>query len=80
MAKSQGARKRPLVVKRGIMRYVKDRFFICGMRGNRGQGLVEYALIIGLVAVVAIAILSSLGVIVQGSYLGMIVDQLNRLM
>ena len=35
--------------------------FLIGRRKERGQGLAEYALILGLIAVVAIAALTFLG-------------------
>ncbi len=41
-----------------------NRFF----REEEGQGLVEYALIIGLIAIVAIAALSSAGSSVSGLF------------
>ncbi|OGO81318.1 MAG: hypothetical protein A2Y21_07110 [Clostridiales bacterium GWC2_40_7] len=43
------------VIKKLIM-HIKDFF-----RGIKGQGLVEYALIIGLVAMIMITLISSIG-------------------
>lgn len=42
--------------------------------GRKGQGLVEYALLIGLIAVVAIGVLSALG---QDSIGGTLYGQIN---
>ena len=49
-----------------------NRFF----REEEGQGLVEYALIIGLIAIVAIAALTSAGKSVSGLF-GNITNELN---
>lgn len=49
-----------------------NRFF----REEEGQGLVEYALIIGLIAIVAIAALTSAGTSVGGMF-NNISDKLN---
>lgn len=51
---------------------IMNRFF----REEEGQGLVEYALIIGLIAIVAIAALTSAGTSVGGMF-NNISDKLN---
>lgn len=44
-----------------MVEYVKSLIAIYGTEENEGQGLVEYALIIALIAVVAVAALTALG-------------------
>jgi pilus assembly protein Flp/PilA len=44
------------------------------LRGERGQGLVEYALILILVSVVVIVVLTSIGETVNNTFLCKIVD------
>jgi pilus assembly protein Flp/PilA len=40
--------------------------FVAGLRGRKGQGLVEYALILALVAIVVIVALQFLGGAISG--------------
>ena len=40
----------------------------CSLKSEKGQGMVEYALILALVAVVAIALLTEIGTQIQGTF------------
>lgn len=47
-------------------------------RNKSGQGLVEYVLIIGLISLVCIAIMTSMGGTISGSFYGNISSNLDE--
>lgn len=64
-AKIGTSKKGLTVLKKRMIMYIKKR---------SGQGLVEYSLIIGLMAIVAIAVLSLMGESVQSYYFDVIIN------
>ncbi len=52
-------------------------FFLPKLRNEKGQGMVEYALIIGLVAIVVVVVLLALGPKISEIFQG-IIDSLDR--
>ena len=52
------------------MRYLNNHRLLTLVRDDRGQDLIEYALLAGFVSLIVVAVVTNLGVTVNGIYSG----------